>query len=268
MKFSERIKNVIKVLAIMYLAILVACTGLQRKLLYYPQNSIADPVSYGLSLEEVSITTADKVKLQAWYRAPINNEGKVILYFHGNAGHIGYRAPIYKALMEQGFGLLALSYRGYGKSQGKPTEEGLYEDGRAAMKFLKEQGVNENKIIIYGESLGTGVATKIASEYKIGGIVLKSPFTAAVDVARKVYPFLPVKLLMIDKFKSMDRIKSITVPILIFHSENDDVIPFEQGRKLYETANKPKKFISLGSDGHDNSSAEFLAKEVRSYFAD
>ena len=146
---------------------------------------------------------------------------------------------------------LIIAWRGFSGNEGKPTEKGLYEDARSAVRWLKSNGVGENNIIIYGESLGTGVATEIAQNKNFAGVILESPFTSMVDAGKDKYPYLPVKLLLKDKYESDQKIKNIKSPVLIMHGKVDNIVPFHMGEKMYELANEPKysyfpKSIILG----------------------
>lgn len=235
----------------------------QKRLLYLPDKNIATSEQYGLTgFREFFIRSVGNVKLQLWYK-PATSDMPTILYFHGNASHIGNRAGIYSALSGKGFGVLALSYRGYGKSEGTPSEQGLYSDGRAALLFLtQELKIEPEKIIIYGESLGTGVSVQMACEHKIGGIILQAPYTSVVERASEIYFFLPVKLVMTEKFDSIRKIGKVECPILILHGELDDIIPASHGKKLFAAAKEPKEAIFFSDTGHNNFDSAAVASCV------
>ena len=165
-----------------------------------------------------------------------------MLYFHGNAGSLRNRADRFRALAGDGYGLVALSYRGYGGSTGSPSEAGLIADAQAAYAFAAAR-VPAQRIVVFGESLGTGVAVALAATQRIGGLVLQAPFTSAVDVGARVYWFLPVRLLMKDPFRSDARIGKVTVPLLVLHGERDQVVPIALGERLFALANEPKRFV-------------------------
>lgn len=250
-------------IAVIYLLVLAVMTIFQRSFLYVPDKQIAAPEQYGLSgFSEEFIKTTDNIAIQIWFKPAAANM-PTIIYFHGNASHMGNRAGIYSALASKGFGVLAVSYRGYGKSEGSPTEEGLYNDARAAVGFLTEkQKIPLNNIMLYGESLGTGVATKMASEYNFAGVILQAPYTSASGRAAEIYFFLPVKLVMKDHFDSLGRIKHIKSPLLILHGEQDETIPIRHGKTLLEAANQPKEAIFFPDVGHNNFDSATVANGV------
>lgn len=239
---------------------------LQRFMLYHPNRHIKTPDVYGLEdFSEYFTAAADGTHLQLWYK-PSTNNLPMIAYFHGNAGHIGERAYIYRALANQGFGVLALSYRGYGKSQGKPTEAGLYQDARAAIDFLlNEKKIPLSEMIFFGESLGTGVAVQMATEYQMAALVLQSPYISVEDRASELYRYIPVKRLLKDKFRSIDKIGSVTAPVLIFHGERDDVIPVKHGHTLLEAANEPKQAYFFPDVRHNDFDSSLISEHVLAF---
>ncbi len=243
--------------AIIYLAMAAFMYVAQRNLQYFPQQSveagIEAPAEYGLDgFSVASIHTGDGETLVSWLALPPKADAPVIFYMLGNAGTMGDRAERFRLLHEQGFGVLALSWRGYGGSTGSPTEKGLVEDGRAAMKFLQEQGISAARIILFGESLGTGVATQLAANPETAplAIILDSPFTSAADVARLRYWYLPVGLLMKDQFRSLDFAPRVTVPVFVLHGTADRIVPYVQGRRLFEAFTAPKEFLTLQDGNH------------------
>jgi len=235
----------------------------QRALLYLPDKSIGTPEQYGLSgFTENFIKTADDISIQTWYR-PAKIGMPTVLYFHGNASHIGNRAGVFSALAGKGFGVLATSYRGYGKSDGKPSEEGLYADARAAVNYaLNDKKIPLEKIIIFGESLGTGVSVQMAGEYRVGGLVLQAPYTSISDRAAEIYWFIPVKLILMDDFDSIGKINRVRSPLLIFHGAHDLTIPIRHGKKLLAAANEPKEAVFFPEVGHNNFDSAEIANNV------
>lgn len=221
----------------------------QRYLLYYPNRDLKSPEFYELiNFKVKTFQTADGIKITTWYKDPNNKEMPIIVYFHGNAGHLGFRSDRFRKLSDAGFGILALSYRGYGDSEGTPSEEGFYNDARTIMDSVKE---DKHKIIIYGESLGTGVATQMATEYKVSGLVLESPFTSVPDRAQQIYWWIPARFMVKDKFDNLSKIRSINnTPLLIIHGGKDTIVPLEHGKNLYNTAEKPRQFTSDENMGH------------------
>ena len=244
------LKCLFVVVAIFGCVVAAAYVG-QRKLMYFPDPTRTAPAAAGLpAAEEVLLTTADVEKVIAWH-VPPKGDRPVVLYFHGNGGSLAGRAKRFRAFTADGTGLFALSYRGYGGSTGRPTETGLIADADAAYALVAARYPVE-RIVVWGESLGTGVAVAVAESHKISRLVLESPFTSAADVGARGYWFLPVHLLMKDPFRSDERIGKVTVPLLILHGTDDAVVPFALGEKLFAMANEPKRFLRFEGGGHNN----------------
>jgi len=225
----------------------------QRSLMYHPSSAHLDPAAFGVAeMEIVKVETADGLSLTAWYRAPQNDDAPTLLYLHGNAGHIGYRAGKVRPYLEAGYGVLLLSYRGYGTNHGYPTEQNLYKDGQAALAFLADKQIPIFKTIIYGESLGAGVAVEIAQNKAIFGLVLEAPFSSMVDAASHHFKFFPAALIVRDKYDSLSKISNIKAPVLILHGLKDRTVPAHLGRKLYDAAPSPKEFYEFPEAGHNN----------------
>ena len=213
-------------------------------------------------METVSFPTGDGLTLTAWYRAPAAPGGAVIVHFHGNAGHRGDRAPLMRPYLDAGFGVLLTDYRGYGGNPGKPTEAGLYADGRAALAYLAGRGVAADRVVLYGESLGTAVAVRLATEQRVGAVVLEAPFTSAVDIGAAAYPFVPVRWLMLDRFNSLSRIAHIGAPLLVLHGGMDATVPIAHGRRILAAAAEPKEGRFYDAAGHNDPPAFSGAEEV------
>lgn len=248
-----------------YMGSLALIFFIQRDLMYHPDATKPQvPASYGLeNAQEVTIQATPETRLNAWYIAP-QNEMPLLIYFHGNAGNLSDRYRKIGDFTSQGMGMLALSYRGYGGSEGTPTEQGLYADARAALAYIvNEQKIPAHRIILYGESLGTGVAVQLATEVKVGLVVLESPYTSTVNRATEIYPWLPVSWLMWDRFESIDKIAQIQDPLLIFHNTGDAVIPIHHGRTLYAAAKAPKRAIWFKHQGHTDFDWARLEREIR-----
>ncbi len=257
--------TILIMLAAAYATVIALMYGLQRILLYHPSRRIEEVASYALTgFEDHSALTADNKRIHLWY-FPAKPGFPTILYFHGNAFHMGGRAPIYRALAAKGFGMLAVSYRGYGKSEGSPTEQGLYIDARTAMGFLKDKGIGPQQIMLYGESLGTGVATQMATEFPVGALILQSPYTAVEDRAAELYRFIPVRRLIKDKFRSIDKIGQVKSPLLLFHGELDDTIPVAHGRAMLQAANEPKQGYFLSDTNHNDFDSALLSEHVLTF---
>ncbi|MFW0776547.1 MAG: alpha/beta hydrolase [Rickettsiales bacterium] len=240
-------------IAALYLMMVTLLFVFQRSLIYHPSRDIVAPHSYGLAeFQDIRIQTTDNVSIQMWYR-PAKAGYPTIAYFHGNAGNLGDRSLIFSALADQGFGVLGTGYRGYGKSDGAPSEQGLYADARAAISYLTNTvGLSETEIILYGESLGTGVATQMATEYKVGMLALQAPYRSLAGRAAEIYFYVPVKLLIKDKLYSIKKIARVQAPLLVFHGELDNVIPLEHGKSIYEAATSPKRAFFLPHVGHND----------------
>jgi fermentation-respiration switch protein FrsA (DUF1100 family) len=200
-------------------------------------------------VERLSLKTADGETLVAWHRAP--REGQpLFIYLHGNAANLSARNTRLMGMASQGWGFLAVSWRGYGGSTGSPTEEGLIADADAAYTKALELGVAPQRIFLLGESLGTGVAIALAGKREVAGLALEAPYSSTADVARSIYWYVPVGLLMRDQFLSDARVKSVRAPILIMHGEDDRVVPIRFGEKLFAAANEPKEFLRVPGGGH------------------
>jgi fermentation-respiration switch protein FrsA (DUF1100 family) len=253
------LKVLLLVGAVVYLGIVALMYFAQRALLYFPETLRTAPAQARLpEAEEVVLDTADGERVIVWHVAPRGDQ-PVVLYFHGNGGALRYRVDRFRALTQDGTGLVALSYRGYAGSSGRPSEDGLIADARAAYAFAALR-YPAARLIVWGESLGTGVAVAIAAEKsadksaekKVARLVLEAPFASAVSVAASVYPFVPVRFLMKDQFRSDLRIRNVTVPVLIVHGDRDTVIPIESGERLYALAQEPKRFLRVVGAGHED----------------
>jgi fermentation-respiration switch protein FrsA (DUF1100 family) len=232
-----------------YLGILVLMYVAQRSLQYFPESVRTAPADAGFpEAEEVVLDTPDGERIIVWH-VPPRGDAPVILYFHGNGGAIRYRVPRFRALTADGSGLVALSYRGYGGSSGRPTEQGLLTDATAAYQFAVKR-YPAARIAVWGESLGTGVAVAIAFEQPIWRLVLEAPFSSAVDIGAEAYPWIPVRWLMKDQFRSDLRIAKVTAPVLILHGDRDTVIPIASGERLYELIKGPKRFVRFPGGRH------------------
>ena len=222
----------------------------QRSLLYHPTENNYDGDRLTVNIEKVKIVTEDNIDLLAWYHNKDINKFKTILYLHGNAGSLENRIHKINHFEDMNINFLLLSWRGFSGNKGEPTEQGLYQDARSAVKWLIKQGVFEENIIIYGESLGTGVTTEIAQNKNFAGIILESPFTSMVAAGKSKYPIFPIRLLLKDRYESDKKIKNIKSPVLIMHGEQDKIVPFWMGEKMFELANEPKYSYFSKYDDH------------------
>ena len=240
-------------LVFFYILLVTAVFFFQRNLLYHPSvnNYLKNQViNEPTEIEKVKITTEDKIELLGWFYNKNKNTFKTILFFHGNAGSLENRTYKLNHFKDLEVNFLIIAWRGFSGNKGQPNENGLYKDAESAIKWLKMKGINEENIILYGESLGTGVAVEVAQNKKYAGVILESPFTSMVNMGKKYYPFFPVHFLLKDKFESHKKIKNISVPILIMHGEVDKIVPYAMGKKMYELANEPKFFYSQEYGDH------------------
>ena len=235
---------------LIYFFILISTYIFQRNLLYHPSENNYFGDQLLVSVKKIKITTKDNIELLSWYHNKNTNDYKSILFLHGNAGSLENRIHKINHFKDMNVNFLLLSWRGFSGNKGKPTESGLYEDARSAVRWLKSNGITEKNIIIYGESLGTGVATEIAQNKNFAGIILESPFTSMIDAGKDKYPYLPVRLLLKDKYESNKKIQNIKSPILIMHGMVDNIVPFDMGKKMYELANEPKYSYFSEYDDH------------------
>jgi uncharacterized protein len=260
-------KSVLVLALAIYLGLVALMYLAQRALMYFPETLRTAPAAAGLpAAEEVFLDTADGERVIAWTITP--REGQpVVLYLHGNGGALRYRAERFRALTADGTGLVALSYRGYAGSSGKPSEAGLIEDAYAAHAYALAR-YPAAQIVVWGESLGTGVAVALASERKVWRVILEAPFASTVEIGASAYPFVPVRLLMKDQFRSDQRIEKVTVPVLILHGERDDVVPIASGERLYALIKSPKRFVRFPEGGHENLSAYGAVEAAKKFLAE
>ena len=226
----------------------------QRRLVYRPDTRRVPPSSEGLvGVAEVVLPTSDGEKLVAWYTpAPAAGEphALTILYFHGNGAGLADRSARIGILQAAGHGVLMPAYRGYSGSTGRPSETANIADAQMAYEWLRAKGIAAGRIVLFGESLGSGVAVQVAAEKPVAAVILDSPFTSLPDVAAAHYPFLPVRLLLRDRYLSLAFIGRIKAPLLIVHGEKDRIVPFALGKRLFEAAREPKQFEAFPGIGH------------------
>ncbi|GMV82248.1 MAG: hypothetical protein AMXMBFR7_34320 [Planctomycetota bacterium] len=262
-----------------YLVLCAALFAMQRKLIYAPTRAEAvDPQRAGLAPDRarnVTVSAADGVTLGGWHVRPeadaqepdfdasMRGGDMAVLFFHGNGGHRGHRAEMLYHLSRRGLHACCFDYRGYGDSEGAPHEEGLALDARAALAWVRERGIPPERTILWGESLGCAVAVRLAEELCAagtppGGLALEMPFTSLTEVAAHLYWFVPVRLILQERYPSIERIPRVTCPLLVIHGTDDRVVPFEHGRRLFEAAPAasaggiPKRFLELPGVGHQD----------------
>lgn len=236
----------------LYLVIVVAAYTLQRRLMYFPDPGRVLPSQVGLSgVGERLLTMPDRIRVVAWY-ARAKPGRPTLLYFHGNGGSLAARTQRFRAYMDMGWGVYMMSYRGYGGSGGTPSERDNVSDARIAYGALLMEGVKPADVILYGESLGSGIAARLATEREAGGLVLEAPYTSIVGIAKAIYPFLPIEWLLKDRYETDKVLPQVHKPLLILHGKEDDVIPFEMGEDLLAIANPPKQLEAFPGAGHGN----------------
>lgn len=266
------VSNVVSVALVAYASICLLVFAFQQHLVFFPARALdATPADIALSFEDVRLQTDDGVGLHGWYVPAATPGGRTVLLLHGNAGNISHRVGLLRMLHELGASTLIIDYRGYGNSEGSPSEQGTYLDALAAWRHLRdERGVPAEDIVVLGRSLGAAVAIWLANETTPGGVILESPFTSVPDMAREIYPFLPVGLLARIHYPSLERAAAVRVPVLVMHSPDDEVVPFAHGLRLYAALPEPRRFVELRG-GHNDSflvSARKWREEVAAFIAD
>lgn len=232
----------------------------QSHYVYYPEHIIsADPSNIGLEFENVSFKTEDRVKLSGWF-IPSEGAGGVILFCHGNAGNISHRLESIQIFHRLGLNVFIFDYRGYGRSEGKPSEIGTYRDVEAVWQYLvEERQVSPNSIVVFGRSLGGAVAAWLANRHTPGALILESAFTSVPDIAARLYPYLPVRLLSRFKYNTAEYLDEVACPVLIVHSREDEIMPFSHGKQLFERARGPKEFLEISGTHNEG----FITSEKR-----
>jgi hypothetical protein len=262
--------NLIAVAFGVYAALVGALFMFQRQLIYHPSQYLPSPAEAGVAeMQALRVTTDDGLALTFWYRPALAGQ-PTLVYFHGNGGNLGGRALKARAYLDAGFGVLLAAYRGYGGNPGKPSESGLYADARAQLEFLRQNGVAAAQWVLYGESLGSGVAVQMAYEQAlgmggpdtaagtpvaaapVGAVVLEAPFSSLADAAQAHYPFVPARFLLRDRYDSTAKIGQVKTTVFIVQGEQDAVIPTELGKRLFKAAREPKQARWIPGAGHNN----------------
>jgi fermentation-respiration switch protein FrsA (DUF1100 family) len=244
--------GIITSLFLIYIIVICVVYFSQKRMLFYPVREITVTPKYiGLDFEDVVFTTRDNVNIAAWY-IPARSERGTLLFCHGNAGNISHRLDSIRIFHDLNLSVFIFDYRGYGNSKGSPTEEGTYLDAEAAVDYLMNvKKVHLDKVILFGRSLGSGVAAEIAMRYQAGALIIESGFTSVPALGRNYFPFLPVRLLSRYSYATADKVGEINIPKLFIHSPQDEIIPFRYGRHLYENASPPKEFLEI-KGGHND----------------
>lgn len=246
------IASLIGVAAALYVLLLVTLYVFQERMVFLaglPGRALeATPQDAGFGYADVRLETSDGVSLHGWYVDAPDPRGTV-LFLHGNAGNISHRLDSIAIFNELGLDTFIIDYRGYGQSEGKPSEDGTYRDAEAAWNYLvAERGLDPAHIVVFGRSIGGGVAAWLAARRRPAALIVESSFTSAADMAARLYPFFPARLLSRLRYPVADYVASATCPVLIVHSRNDEIIPFDMGRSLYERAPEPRAFVELSGD--------------------
>ena len=228
---------------------------MQSSLIFYPNMPgrylTATPENIGLTYQNVEFVTEDNIKLHGWF-IPNKNATGTVLFFHGNAGNISHRLDSIAILNGLELNVFIIDYRGYGQSEGKITEQGTYRDAEAAWNYLIDnQGISEKQIIIFGRSLGASIAAWLASQHTPAALIIESGFTSVPSIGRRLYPFLPIRWLTRIKYDTKQYVKNISCPVMVAHSKNDEIIPYEEGREIFQAAPEPKQFLEM-QGGHND----------------
>jgi len=240
------------IVLIIFSIVLIGCKSLVNKMAFHPDTVNLIPTDkLPVGIEEKFIRTEDDVKIQCLY-LPASGADNIVIYFHGNAGNIYHRIPELIQLRRFGVNVIGVSYRGYGKSEGSPSEEGIYKDGNAVLEYVtKGLGFSPNKVIIFGRSIGTTVAINTSQFKEIGGLILVTPLTSGVAQANAA-GMSSVTFLAGDSFNNLSKMKNIKVPLLVIHGTHDRVIPFSMGKEIYDNATVDKKFIKIDGADHND----------------
>ncbi len=247
------------VILVFFLFIFAYLRYFEKKGIYYPTKEIIfSPADVNLEYENIFFTTDDGLRLNGWF-IPAENPRGTLLFCHGNAGNIGYRVEIIGIFNKLNLNVFIFDYRGYGRSQGHPSERGLYQDARAAYQYLlSRKDIDKASIVIYGKSIGANVAINLASKVRAACLISEGGFTSSYDMGKKLFPYLPIKWVITTKFDALEKIKNIAIPKLIIHSRDDEIVPFKLGDKLFQAAIQPKEFYQMQGTHNE---AVFMAKE-------
>ena len=249
-RWAKGLLVLLAVLCLLYAGLVIG----ESRFIYFPTRKLtATPADAGLEFVDVRFTSDDGVRLHGWW-VPGRVDDVALLWFHGNAGNLGDRVGLLELLHDElGIGIFAIDYRGYGRSEGKPSEAGLYADARASLQAMQTHaGVRSDEVVVFGQSLGAAVAVELATAHPLRGVVLESAFTSIPEMARHLYSFLPVGPLLRTRFDSEARIANIDAPLLMLHGKSDDIVPLEMGRKLFDAAETPKEFSTVEGAGHND----------------
>ena len=252
-------------LIVAYLAVLIFIYFYQRNLLYLPSDNNYQNDKIEFNYDEIFIEINEEIKLKSWLIKKDFKKFKTLVIFHGNAGDLSNRIYKLNELYKLDINILLISWRGFSGNKGSPTEQNLYQDAETVVKWLNEKKVSNKQIILYGESLGSGVAVELGKKNNFNSIILESPFTSIENSAKIYYPYLPVKILLKDRYDSINKIQMISTPIFIMHGEKDDVVPISMGRELFKKANSPKHSYFTADDDHMMEFNPDLLNEIKNF---
>lgn len=227
---------------------------MEERFIFYPVARIEEtPRDIGLAFDDIFFTTSDGVRLNGWL-VPYSGSKMTFLWFHGNAGNISHRLENIKLLHDKvKINIFIFDYRGYGRSEGRVSEEGTYRDGEAALKYLRSrEEIDSKRIVFFGRSLGAAVATELATREECLALILETPFASIREMARVAFPLLPIGPLLRTRYDTVEKIKSVKAPLLVLHGDRDEIVPFEQGKKIFDAASQPKEFYTIRGAHHND----------------
>lgn len=261
------------VVVAVYAALVASLYFGQRRLMYHPDQTVAVPSDYGYSsIKPIWLETEDAAQVYAWWKPPADNEKPVLIYYHGNAGHLGSRADKIRDYANAGYGILLQTYRYNAGAGGQPSEADLYADGRAGLNFVLKQGVSPDRVILYGESLGSGIAVNLAvghaeAQAPVGAVVLEAPYDSIAKVAQGHYWYTPALWLVQDRYESDAIVDRIGAPLLIVHGKQDRVIPLSHAESLFAAASDPKKLVVIDQASHNDLYDHGMASVVMAFLS-
>lgn len=235
-----------------YVALVAVMYLTQSRQVFFPLTAlVTNPAEHGMAYEDVWLATSDGVRLHGWF-VPADEPRGTLLFLHGNAGNISHRMDSIRIFHELGLSVLIIDYRGYGRSEGTPTEAGTYRDAEAALSYLRsERGLAADEIVVFGRSLGSAIAARLAATEPVGALILESAFTRAADLAAELMPWLPVRWILRFEYDTLEAVGRIHTPLLVIHSVGDEIVPFHHGRTIFEAANDPRYFLEI-QGGHND----------------
>lgn len=265
---TDNILVALALFALLYGTLFALLALLQRRLIYHPDGTRPEPARAGVpEMATVALPTADGLSLLAWHRPPRTPDLPTLVYFHGNAGHLGCRGLKLRPYLDAGLGVLLPAYRGFSGNPGRPTEAGLYRDAEAALAFLEGLGVPHHRLVLYGESLGSAVAVEMALEHEALALVLEAPIASLAEIGRYRFPLFPVGAIVLDRFDSKAKIAHVAVPVLIVHGGRDRVVPERFGRALFAQAREPKEARFITAAGHNDLYEHGMAEIVLDFLS-